>query len=870
MSPPGSGDSYDETVRGTDLPDQSTMGVVNRADVTYQTLVHTTLDDLDADPDGATLEPGGSWGAGTATEDPGFSDDAPTEERAAKEPGLPKQIADRYERRALLGKGGMGEVWRVWDTALHRGVALKVLHGIRSPRTWARFEEEARVAAQLQHPGIIPVHDIGHLSDGRLWFTMKEVRGRTLGELIEEVHRNWRLGREGQWTFRRLLEGFLRVCETVAYAHARGVVHRDIKPNNIMFGDYGEVLVLDWGIAKVLGEEAALAVRARSTDPGSSLEEPVQSDSGDGLTQVGVVSGTPSYMSPEQAQGRSNEAGPQADVYALGATLYDILTEQPPRSAKNVRALLFQVATGSTPIVPPSERETGAPIDDALDEIVLTALETEEEDRYAGAAELAEELRLWLDGARKRERAQALVDEADSLLSRAKTLQHEAEAKDAAAEAMLKGLDGDADAEAKQPAWDLEDAAEDARGRAQDDRTRALQQLRAALTHAPDFPPAHARLADLYAERHRTLEAEGNDLEARSAASDLAQHDRDGRYAGYLRGTGAVTLHTDVPCTVKLHRYVEKGRRLVPEFERDLGETPLDAVPVEMGSYLLTLHAPGRPEVRYPIWIRRQEHWDGIPPDEDAPRVIAIPEAGSLADDDCYVPAGWFWAGDDEFAHTLPLHRAWTEGFVIKKHPVTIGEYCAYLNWLLDHEGEEASLAAAPHLTEGKPWFKKDDDGRWTGLADFEDITDWPRSPDLPATTMTYDQACGYAAWRAEREGQSWRLPTRHEWVHAARGADMRLYPWGDHMEPTWCQMRYSPGQAGLVGIGDAPFDTTWGGVTGMAGNAKDWVQAVAGQPIGVGGSATSGAETCRVTDQVTMPVGQRHPLLGFRILRKA
>ncbi len=843
-----------------------------RSPDTYQTLVSTTLDELDSID--ATDPPDPA--SGTATEDP--FDDPPTEEMQRLPPaGVPEHLDDRYDRRVLLGKGGMGEVWRVWDRALHRAVALKVLHGIRSPRTWARFEEEARVAAQLQHPGIIPVHDLGHLPDGRLWFTMKEVRGRTLGELIEDVHRNWRLGREGSWTFRRLLEGFLRVCETIAYAHARGVVHRDIKPSNIMFGDYGEVLVLDWGIAKVLGEEAARAVQQRATDAASSLEEPVYSerngsDSGEELTRVGVISGTPSYMAPEQAQGRSNEVGPAADVYALGATLYDVLTEQPPRTAKHVRALLVQVATGSTPIVPPSERETGAPVDDALDEIVLTALQTEESERYSGAAELAEQLRLWLDGARKRERAQALVDEADALLTRAEARKHEASEKQSRAAALLDELGKDAVADDKKPVWDLEDDARSALHDALDDDTRAIQQLRAALTHAPDFPPAHARLADIYADRHRALEADGQTSDARSVASDLAQHDHAGRYTAYLKGTGAVTLHTDIPCSVRLHRFVEQGRRLEPVFERNLGETPLNTVPVEMGSYLLTLHPlddTGRPMVRYPIWIRRQEHWDGIPPDGDAPRVIAIPSAESLGPDDVYVPAGWFWAGDDEFAHTLPLHRAWTEGFVIKRHPVTIGEYCAYLNALLDEEGEAASLAAAPRVTQDEFFFERDETGRWAGLGDIENLETWPRSPMLPATMMTHGQARGYAEWRTRSTGLPWRLPTEPEWTRAARGADQRAYPWGDHMEPSWCQMHFTPGYHGPVLVGARPDDRSVFGAEGLAGNVKDWASPQTGvRPVAKGGSCDSGPKTCFVSNRAVQPPNQRHPLTGFRLSR--
>ncbi|MFO1495028.1 MAG: serine/threonine-protein kinase [Lysobacterales bacterium] len=169
-----------------------------------------------------------------------------------------------YELLSLIGSGAMGEVWRVRDRRLQRTMAMKILR-----HAWtgdadiaARFIEEAQATAQLQHPGIVPVHEIGTLSDGRLYFTMKEVRGRTFLDVIEAVHREigsdfGAVGRDG-WSHRRLVEVFRAVCDAVAYAHSRGVIHRDLKPHNIMVGDFGEVLVLDWGLALVIGRSAGM------------------------------------------------------------------------------------------------------------------------------------------------------------------------------------------------------------------------------------------------------------------------------------------------------------------------------------------------------------------------------------------------------------------------------------------------------------------------------------------------------------------------------------------------------------------------------------------------------------------------------------
>ena len=214
-----------------------------------------------------------------------------------------------------LGAGGMGGVFRVQDTALGRQVALKVLAIVDSGGEFsARLLREAKIIAQLEHPGIVPVHDVGTLPDGRVFYTMKLVQGRRLDQRREEL---------GGLPER--LRTFQKICEAVAFAHAHQVLHRDLKPQNIMVGKFGEVLVMDWGLAKLLNAEMPA-----ESNPAPTIrlqQPPSDADTAEADTAHGVVLGTPGYMAPEQARGEVEAVGPRADVYSLGAVLRFLLDD---------------------------------------------------------------------------------------------------------------------------------------------------------------------------------------------------------------------------------------------------------------------------------------------------------------------------------------------------------------------------------------------------------------------------------------------------------------------------------------------------------------------------------------------------------------
>jgi WD40 repeat protein/tRNA A-37 threonylcarbamoyl transferase component Bud32 len=287
-------------------------------------------------------------------------------------------------------RGGLGEVFVAEDTELHREVALKEIQGRHAdnPSSRARFLLEAEITGGLEHPGIVPVYGLGQYADGRPYYAMRFIKGESLRKAIERFHDAKTASRdasERSVEFRKLLSRFVEVCNAVAYAHSRGVLHRDLKPDNIMLGKFGETLVVDWGLAKAQG-------RQDSNVGAESLPLVPPSASGSAETVAGSAIGTPQYMSPEQAAGRLDQLGPTSDVYSLGATLYTLLTGRPAVVDSDLRRLLKKVQEGDIP--PP--RQIQRQIPRALEAVCLKAMALKPEDRYPTARALADDVEHWL------------------------------------------------------------------------------------------------------------------------------------------------------------------------------------------------------------------------------------------------------------------------------------------------------------------------------------------------------------------------------------------------------------------------------------------------------------------------------------------
>jgi serine/threonine-protein kinase len=287
-------------------------------------------------------------------------------------------------------RGGLGQISVALDTELNREVALKQLLDQRSDdgSSRGRFVREAEITGGLEHPGIIPVYGLGHDAAGRPYYAMRLIRGDSLADAIARFHQSDQSARdpgERALALRGLLGRLVAVCNTIEYAHSRGVLHRDLKPANVMLGSYGETLVVDWGLAKVMGRPAAESERREAGPFG-----PISGDTA--ATKLGTAAGTPAYMSPEQAAGKLERLGPTTDVYSLGAVLYCLLTGRAPFEGSDIATVLARARRGDFPA--PRLVKTGVPR--ALEAICLKAMAREPAQRYATPRALSNDVERWL------------------------------------------------------------------------------------------------------------------------------------------------------------------------------------------------------------------------------------------------------------------------------------------------------------------------------------------------------------------------------------------------------------------------------------------------------------------------------------------
>ncbi|MBM76750.1 MAG: hypothetical protein CMK59_15185 [Proteobacteria bacterium] len=454
-----------------------------------------------------------------------FAQHKNTREDLLQKKNVDRARIGRYLDFGLLGMGGMGEVRKVKDEDLMRTLAMKIIHPelMKKRNAMIRFIEEAQVCAQLQHPNTVPVYELGRLDDGRYYFTMKEIRGRELSDLISELHEisdehSWKSTESGT-SFRRLIQIFHQICETIAYSHSLGVVHRDLKPENVMLGGFGEVLVVDWGIAKVLGK----------------VEEDFDGDAvathrsfADAMaTKTGAIAGTPIYMSPEQARGEISRVGPHSDIYSLGGILYEILSGRPPYKGTGAMDVLEKVRRGPPDPLISVDTVDFAQADSAslskiplpLVDICERAMARSIEDRYASAEDLAKEVFDWLEGAQKRDKGLAEIEKAQTVLEQIEDLEKKAEKLwfEADRQFTKEGV-------LSRSGWTLWQDQRSLMDEIKNKHRRYRQTLQGALVYDGELQEAHQDLAQLLIEDIFSATANGDYVQREQLQRQFETH----------------------------------------------------------------------------------------------------------------------------------------------------------------------------------------------------------------------------------------------------------------------------------------------------------------------------------------------------------
>jgi serine/threonine protein kinase/formylglycine-generating enzyme required for sulfatase activity len=732
----------------------------------------------------------------------------PTPESRADLPTLTNG-AGRYTLQDEIARGGMGRIVRAVDANIDRPVAMKLL--IRGAQEQMglqlRFTEEAQITGQLQHPNIVPVYDVGTLDDGQIYFTMKLVQGRTLRDVIRGM-RNEDPVILAEFTRTRMLIAFQQVCMGLAYAHSRGVIHRDLKPSNIMFGDFGETLLMDWGLAKIVKgpEETENDARVKSHREALSYW----------ATRHGEVIGTPGYMPPELALGLLDEVDQRSDIYSLGAIIYEVLTLRAPYAGKDAKAILRKLLR--EPVVPPRQRAPDRQIPEELEEICMRCLAKDREQRFPSALALREALEEFLTGQREderrtREARRHIVDaHAHARIHELRRLSAEKLAGDVE-RLRHRTLPWDGP-ERRRPLWEAENRLESTRREVVEAYTHAVQSWREALANDPESLEARDGLCALYWTRFLDAENE-RDWAGMVHYHTLLQALDTDRYTARLRGDGKLTILTEPPgARAVLFRYVERDKVLTPEVPMDLGRTPVNLGTLAMGSYLAVVRAPGLRDTQVPVHVARLGEVDI--------RVRLRPD-NALGAGFVYVPGGMAWVGGDPHASwPLPREEVHVEDFCLARLPVSCRQYLDFLNDLATADLEQARRRVPRLFANGGTLFPEHTEGRFSIPA--VGMTGEPWDPNWPVFGVSALDAEAYCAWRSRADAVRYRLPTELEWEKAARGSDARVFPWGNTWEPTYCKCAHArPGPSSPEPCGSYPQDRSPFGVMDLAGGVADW-----------------------------------------------
>lgn len=710
-----------------------------------------------------------------------------------------------YTSITPLGKGSFGEVHSAHDSLLGREVAIKSLKTQfrKDEAVVDRFLKEARGMSQLEHPNIMPVHEMGVTDDLGVFFTMKKIEGNNLKEILDYLGSNTSYYLS-KYPLNVLLEIFLSICNGVAFAHSKGVIHRDLKPANIMIGEFGEVLILDWGLVKSLdtqeGEASPVKLRMDELDEGNN-------------TIDGAISGTPNYMSPEQAEGHVDSVDFQSDVYSLGSILYHILTHLPPFERTQLRKLLDQVKAGN--FIAPRKRRPDLKIPRELNAICLKAMSRFQVNRYRSVEHLAEDIRGYIghreiraykapryirfwkkcrrnpikssvvaavlialglattvqnamlygsytnsmeDAEELREATTVLIQEAthtyDQYVSlRSVSMQltpskEEIQLKDKL-DRMLARVDMGFNL-----AIGYYEAVPD-RYRFSDDVLRGYadvywQRIEFAL-YRKDFGLA-TQYVETVKERYKRAERPFTQKE---------QHyllDADRR----IQGLGRLEVNAPPGIgEVVVWPLLADGNRMVQDDMLDRhAEFPFTISNIQKGSYILQVTLPDGSWIPYPVFMN---------PGEEKIVDLEIPE--HIPEGTVFIPKGDFLFGGPE-SRLYRMHTRTLPSYFMKKYEVTVAEYLEFWKSLPTKQEKDACMSRMRYSPRDRRY-----DDAWN---DNGELMDGRLKAAFPVVGITREAANAYCVWKSKQLGLVVRLPAADEWEKAARGVDGRTYVWGN------------------------------------------------------------------------------------------
>lgn len=740
-------------------------------------------------------------------------------------PPLPPK-GNRYRLISELGRGGFATVYLVDDRQLKRTVALKLLRlGGKGRAGIERFFEEARSTARLEHPNIVPVYDVGELK-GIPFYTMKFVRGRSFAAIFHGLRTGHPEIRK-EWTLTRLVQVLLQIAIAAHYAHEKGLVHRDLKPGNVMLGAFGEVLVMDWGLSHAIASAGG---------------------------RRGLL-GTPVYMAPEQALGRLDEVDARTDVYALGVMLFEALTLRRPFEGRDVRKLLREISTQAPPT--PAELARDRAIPPALAAIALRALAKDKLTRQQTARRFYDELQGWFEAETEHQRrvelSAARLQDGSEKLRRYRALQAEIAGAQAELRALQSSFRGP------------EPLAEKAALLVAEDRIQALRRERvrlssgamSALTEALAFhsasPEARRRIAEYYLLRFEESEAAG-DGEGQAFFAELVRRYDGGALRERLHDEGELSVVTEPPgLSAALLRHVEDGFVLRTRPEVALGLTPVRSLAHAAGSYVVRILAPGG-EVSAPVELVRGA------------------EARLVVNAGLRPPPGFVLVPGGPFRSGPPPGIVRSCGdFAMARFPVTLGAWLEYLEWL-GREAPDEARARTPRLSGESSPLVRFEDGRALPPGRLANGPPWPA--DAPVLAISWHDARAYATWLGQRDGIRLDLPTSLEWEKAARGTDGRRHPWGNRFDPALANMKRSLDAPRPVPVQEFATDVSPYGIRGLGGNVRDWCADAAEEGdesreerVVRGGAWSLGAGCVDAWSVGGLPADMTSSQIGFRLV---